>query len=255
VGPGAFDGEIASHWWVGRGPNGGYIAAIVLRALTETVEDPARSARSITVHFLSRPEPRAVRLECMIERSGRSVTTASARMLQDGRLVALALAAFSVPWPGAEYADATMPSVPPPEDVEPVGRDVPLPDFVANFDMRWTLGAPPGSSAGQALAGGWLRFAEPHPVDHLAAAAYLDAWVPSIFSRLGRPVAAPTIDLTVHFRAPLPPAGASPEDHVLAVFRSTTAREGFWEEDGELWSRDGVLLAQSRQLALVLPER
>lgn len=63
------------------------------------------------------------------------------------------------------------------------------------------------------------------------------------------------IDLTVHFRAPLPPPGASPEDHVLAVFRSTTAREGFWEEDGELWSRGGVLLAQSRQLALVLPER
>jgi hypothetical protein len=39
------------------------------------------------------------------------------------------------------------------------------------------------------------------------------------------------------------------------VFRSSTAREGFWEEDGELFARGGALLAQSRQLALALPER
>lgn len=253
VGAEAFEGEVASHWWVGRGPNGGYLAAIVLRALTETVADPARPPRSLTVHFLARPEPRTVRVECAIERAGRSLTTASARMFQDDRPVALALAAFSGPWPGAEYADAEMPPVPPPEDVEPVGIDVPLPEFVANFDMRWALGAPPGSGADRALAGGWLRTAEPRTVDPLAAVAYLDAWVPSIFARIEERVAAPTIDLTVHFRAPLPPPDAAPEDRLLAVFRSTTARQGFWEEDGELWSRDGVLLAQSRQLALVLP--
>jgi hypothetical protein len=39
-------------------------------------------------------------------------------------------------------------------------------------------------------------------------------------------------------------------------FRTTVAAEGYLEEDGEVWSLDGRLLAQSRQLALLLaPER
>jgi len=58
----------------------------------------------------------------------------------------------------------------------------------------------------------------------------------------------------VHFRTPLPPSGAAPADAYLAVFRSGPARHGFVEEDGELWSRDGTLLAQSRQLALLLDQ-
>ena len=64
--------------------------------------------------------------------------------------------------------------------------------------------------------------------------------------------AVPTIDLTVHFRASLPLKGAKAEDYYLAVFRAREAREGFFEEDGEIWSRDGILMAQSRQLAILM---
>ena len=106
----------------------------------------------------------------------------------------------------------------------------------------------------EALAGGWIRLAEPRPLDAAVVAALTDAWPPALFSyaEVGAiEGGVPTIDLTVHFRASLPPPGASPEEWVLVVFRSRMAREGFVEEDGELWSRDGVLLAQSRQLAVV----
>jgi acyl-CoA thioesterase len=62
----------------------------------------------------------------------------------------------------------------------------------------------------------------------------------------------PTIDLTVHFREELPPAGVG-DDFVFARFDSKRARDGMWEENGELWSRDGRLIVQSRQLAAYIP--
>ena len=54
----------------------------------------------------------------------------------------------------------------------------------------------------------------------------------------------------VHFRAELPISAAA-DAWTLAVFHSRVARGGFVEEDGEIWSADGLLLAHSRQLALV----
>jgi acyl-CoA thioesterase len=65
--------------------------------------------------------------------------------------------------------------------------------------------------------------------------------------------AVPTVELTVHFRDRERLCTLAPEEHCLAVFRSKTAQEGFIEEDGEIWSADGRLLAQCRQLAVLLP--
>ena len=63
-------------------------------------------------------------------------------------------------------------------------------------------------------------------------------------------MAVPTIDLTIHFRSPIPPVVGA---WYLVVFRSQMATDGFVEEDGEVWSADGRLLAHSRQLAVLLP--
>ena len=113
-GPGVFEARMDRGWWVVHGPNGGYVAAQLLRALAHGVE-PVRTARSLTVHYTARPEEGPVRIETRIEREGRSLTTASARMTQGERLLALALAAFSKPRPGPRFDHARMPEVPPPE--------------------------------------------------------------------------------------------------------------------------------------------
>jgi acyl-CoA thioesterase len=252
AGAGAWTATLDAAWSSKAGLNGGYLAAIVLRAMTAELDDASRQARSLTCHYLRPPALGEARLEVALERSGRSVSTLSARLSQAGRLCVAALAAFAVELEGAaDYAGAP-PTVPPPERV-PVLAPPPDVPMVARFESRPAIGGPPFGGAPEAETGGWLRFAEAQPLDAPALAMYVDAWLPSSWTLLTRPAAAPTVDLTVHFRAPAA-ALQIVDEPVLAVFRSRTAAEGFFEEDGELWSPDGVLLAQSRQLALLLDE-
>lgn len=254
VGDGAYEASVAPHWFIARGPNGGLVAALVLRAMQEELGETTRVARSLTIHYLRPPREGATRIETTVERRGTSVATLTARMLQDNRPVAIAVGAFSPPWPGPEYKGVTMPDVPPPEKIEPLD-DRRFPEFMSNYDMRWAIGPPPFSGSSDAVAGGWVRTAAPRAADAVFVAAAADSFPPPIFATLATPAAAPTIDLTIHFREVLPLEGAAPEDHVLAVFRTKLAHGGFFDEEGEIWSRDGRLLAQSRQHALLLQNR
>ena len=43
-----------------------------------------------------------------------------------------------------------------------------------------------------------------------------------------------------------------PDAFVLVDFRTRAVQGGYLEEDGEIWSEDGVLLAQARQVGVVL---
>ncbi len=249
-----FEASVDEGWFVMRGPNGGYVAAIVLRALTERVSDPARSPRSLTLHYVSPADIGPVRITTAIERVGRSLTSCSARLYQDDRLVALAMAAFSSPRPGPVFCDLEMPNVPAADQIEPMVIHSESPAIAHRWDMRWAIGDEPWQDAPpahEAVAGGWIRLEEPQVLDACAVAAITDAWVPPIFSRMREPIVVPTIDLTVHFRVSLPLADATPDDSLLAVFHTDAANEGFLEESGEVWSKTGVLVAQSRQLAAV----
>ena len=253
--PGVYEADISKAWWVVRGPHGGYLASILLRALTDTVDDRDRAPRSLTVHYAAAPQegPATVRTEVL--RSGSSLSTVLARMMQGDRTVAVALGAFSKPWGGLDYTDVAMPESLPPEQGFPIHETDGIPPFIKQFHMMATMGDTPFSGAENAKLGGWFRLAEPQPADAIVVTTLMDAWPPVVFPVATEPLVAPTVDLTIHFRVPLPIAGAEPDDYYLGVFWSHLARDGFFEEDGELWSKDGVLLAQSRQLALTLTPR
>ena len=81
-----------------------------------------------------------------------------------------------------------------------------------NYDMRWALGGD-GDARDRRLA----PHARAAALDAPLVAAMTDAWAPAAFVALGRFVAAPTLDLTIHIRRPLPPAGMTPDDHVLGA--------------------------------------
>jgi acyl-CoA thioesterase len=266
--------DVSPDWRAGRGPHGGYLAAMLLRALLVTVDDAARSPRSLTIHYARAPLPGPVTIRTTIERAGRSLSTLSARIEQDGALVALALAAFSVPWPAPEISDLPMPDVAPPDAVRQSGKLLfeGAPPFTQHLVLQPRIGVVPFQGANAPMdVGAWLGLAEPRPVDTLSLAFLSDAMFSPPFIRIDQPATSPTIDLTIHFRAALQTYGLAggaaggaavepvaeverdPDELCFARFRSGRVHEGFFEEDGVIWGADGSLLAQSRQLAILMP--
>lgn len=250
LGEGRYGVSFDPRWWVVAGPNGGHVAAMVVRALRAELGSYERDLRSLTIHFPSAPREGAAEIAVRVERAGRGLTTLSARLTQGDRLCALALAACAVDYPSAfALDDAVMPDVPAPEDVgDPSAAGFEPPPFARNFIQRPALGPAPFSGGDEALTGGWLRLRENPALDEALVVAITDSWWPAPFGVASGPLVAPTVDLTVHLRAPLP----RPADWVLVEARTELIRDGFFEEDARVWARDGTLLAQARQLALAL---
>ena len=67
--PGSYSGQLTSRWDVGGGMNGGYLAAFCLRGVLaeSALPDPI----SMTLHYLSRPEPGQAHLRVEAMRIGR----------------------------------------------------------------------------------------------------------------------------------------------------------------------------------------
>ncbi|MEY2423768.1 MAG: hypothetical protein QOI95_3835 [Acidimicrobiaceae bacterium] len=252
-----FSLDVDASSFIARGPNGGYIAAVLLRALLARIDDldggaATRAPRSLTVHYPAPPRTGAAVITTEVIRAGRSLVTCAARLTQEGKPMATALAAFSPAWPGEAWNDRRPPDAPPAETVTHGGLERPPLPFLDYWDHRFTRGRVVDQT-GPAETQGWIRLAEPEPIDGPVVAAMTDAFPPAVFTRAAPPIPVPTVDLTIHFRVGLPMVGLESDDFVLGQFRTRTVADGFLEEDGELWSADGTLVAQSRQLAIMLP--
>ncbi len=255
-GDGSYDVDISADWRAGRGPHGGYLAAMILRGLAATVADAHRAPRSLTIHYARAPRPGAAVLRTTTERTGRSLSTLSARLEQDGKLQALALAAFSGPWPGRpELQELQMPPAAPadPRPAAPAPDDG-RPRFTRHLVMQPRFGPVPFTGTEEPMeTGGYLGLLEAQPIDAPVLALFSDSWWSPPFGRLSQLSTSPTIDLTIHFRQAV--IDIDPQSLCLARFTTGLVHDGFFENDAAIWSPDGQLLAQARQLALLLPRR
>jgi len=278
LGDGRFGAQVDPGWSTPIAANGGYLAAILVRALeahgATVANGTARQLRSLTCHYL-RPVkggPLEVRVELV--RAGRRISTVRLTAAQDGKDAILALAALAVlDLPAAGQWEPEPPHVgpPPPRDAPLVppddyrtrggegwlGRTPTMPPMFERVRVAPRIGGVPFSNRplppGEAPeTGGWIALPEARPIDAAFVALCTDVWWPPAFQPLGRPAIAPTIDLTIHVRADIPPQGL-PDQPVLGTYRSTAAHGGLMEEDAALFLPDGTLLAHARQLAIFMP--
>jgi acyl-CoA thioesterase len=247
LGPGRFEATITRRWWIVLGPNGGLLAALLLRAVERTISRDDLTPRTLTIQYLAAPVAGPVELLVDTDRTGRRATFAAVRMVQDGkRLCQGRVILVSELADDHAIADLRMPEVPGPAQT-PLWEDEGNGEARRRWQRRITFDR-------DGVVGGWLRMEPPVPLDHAGLACMCDNWPPSIRTHRGRLADADrihttTLELTVYFRTAR--IEVRPEDPCLVILRSQTAAEGFHQEDGEVWSPDGRLLATSRQLAIM----
>lgn len=254
--PGVHDIDLSAGWTIINAVNGGYLLAVLGRALGETL--PHRDPFSISAHYLtaSQPGPAVVRTD--VVRAGRTLSTGQASLFQrdeDGREVerirVLASYGDLDALPDDVRTTAEPPALPPmdqcfgPQDgPAPVDGSSAITDrLMIKLDpatLGWALGAPSGKGEMRA----WFGLADGRDADPLSLLLAVDALPPTAFE-LGLSGWVPTVELTVHVRA-------RPAPGPLRI--SVTTRNlagGFLEEDAEVWDSADRLVAQSRQLARV----
>jgi acyl-coenzyme A thioesterase PaaI-like protein len=249
---------------------GGYALALALAAMdaevaaTTGVDEAPRTVRALTMHFLRPFSPGAFRAEVTLDRVGRTVSTLSARLSTEGRLCGLAVATYATDRPAPEFTDAAMPTVAPVgADEEPaaVTMRVPAHDHYHFWPRHATparardasadRGPDRGPGGGPGFMGGWIVPHVPEPVTAGLLCAYGDIWIPVVHHRLAVPSISMTSDFTAHFRHPLPAADVDPASPILVSMSTRAAVNGFVDEDTEIWTADGRLLASTRQLRVL----
>lgn len=253
---GRYRADLCSDWAL-MGPNGGYLAAVTLRAAAAATVLPRPV--SISCQFLSPPRFGLVDLDVTVLRETRRAAALRVSMSQFGRpvLETLVWAAHSgLSGPDAPWTP--MPDVPPPAELpdlktllEEEGRGVPpWHDSVTLRELagRTTLRTP------RPVAFSWARFQPRSTFDD----CWLDAcrsvilvdslqWpaVMNAYPERERELFAPSIDLHVGFHD-----FALDAEWLLVNAAGTGARGGVFAGHAHVWAPDGRLVAAGMQQML-----
>ncbi|MEW2301748.1 thioesterase family protein [Streptomyces sp. NPDC006655] len=254
--PGVYDIDLSAGWTIISAVNGGYLLAVLGRALADTLPHP--DPFTVSAHYLtaSRPGPAVIRTDTV--RTGRTLSTGQASLFQyddEGneveRIRVLASYGDLAALPDDVRTTAVPPAIPPmdqcfgPQDgPAPVdGSSAITERLMLKLDpatLGWALGAPSGKGEMRA----WFGLADGRDADPLSLLLAVDALPPTAFE-IGLKGWVPTIELTVHVRH-------RPAPGPLRVSIATrNLAGGFLEEDAEVWDSADRLVAQSRQLARV----
>lgn len=253
---GVYDIDLSAGWTIVSAVNGGYLLAVLGRALADAL--PHSDPFTISAHYLTASEPGPAVIRTDAVRTGRTLSTGQASLFQydeDGREVerirVLASYGDLDSLPDDVRTMATPPAFPPMEQCfgpqdgpTPVSGSSAITErLMLKLDpstLGWALGAPSGKGEMRA----WFGLADGRDADPLSLLLAVDALPPTAFE-LGISGWVPTVELTVHVRC-------RPAPGPLRI--SITTRNlagGFLEEDAEVWDSTDRLVAQSRQLARV----
>lgn len=255
-GDGGYSMRLAREWEI-WGPNGGYLAAIALRAAG--MEAEIRRPVSFYCHFLRSPDFDLVELDVSVLRRGRRSESLAVSMHQRGEAVLQALVRTAAQAPGYEHQQTQMPAVPAPatllagEDPRSINARPPFP-FWENIE-RLPIDQRASSEPGAAIAREWARFrpqacfADPF-VDAARPLILLDTfgWPAAYRMYRDRSMIAPNLDTSTWFHRFGPHS-----EWLLIDHECTVGHGGLLGVSGRVWGSEGDLLASGGAQLCCLP--
>jgi hypothetical protein len=240
--------DLDPTWAVADKPHGGYLLrTAVSQALDADHPDPL----AVSAHYLTSPSAGPAVVEVERLRTGRRVASSRVRLTQDGDARVEVLLAHGTLSAGEDYwsAPSSQPPVLPPLEhcprvptTGPSGRTV---GYFEHVDLRidmstaqWVVGKP----ARRAVVQGWMRRDDAADASPLDLLVFADAMPPVTFD-LGLMGWVPTLELTVHLR------GQAAPGWLRVVQRAQLLRDGWMDEECEIWDSQDRLVVQARQLA------
>jgi acyl-CoA thioesterase-2 len=262
IGDGRYAANLSQDWEI-WGPNGGYVASVLLRAV-EAASTRARPV-SLACQFLSVAAFDEVQMTTEVVRQTRSADAIRVSMAQGDRRIAEGLAwVADADLPGLDHQSEPAIPAPGPDEITPASErrpeDSPSFAFWENLDQRpmdWVDEWPPPEPL-PARCRQWLRFtpdlAEPHN-------RYLDACRSVIIvDTMGWPAAsrrhaedpprfiAPSLDLYVAFHQD---GIASP--WLLSDVTAPVSAGGLIGAQGRVWDDGGRLVSSGQSQLLCRP--
>jgi len=263
TGPATFTCDLSSDWEI-WGPNGGYLAAVGLRA-AGVASGRVRPA-SINAHFVGAGRSEPVDIDVEVHRHTKVATSVTARITQEGRpLLVATVWGVDSDLDGLEHQTTLGPhDVPDPEDLQSTEELLGTPDgpprhpFWGNIEQRPTewIDDWENREVSEPSTRAWVKFvptatfADPW-IDACRSLILidLDSWPSATRAHLGDlEHFAPTIEVTARFVG-----STADEPWLLSEASAPVATGGLVAGVGQVWTRDRQLVALGGSTLLCRP--
>src|SRR5689334_1248553 len=250
AGDSRWQGRTSPDYYAFVGPFGGFTAATILRAL---IDHPQRAGDplALTVNYCAPIAEGEFDLDVRLVKANRSSQHWCVELSQGGADVAtLATAVFAERRPSWTHQPAPMPEAKPFETIPPYTK-VAAP-WIKQYDFRFIEGdltvAAGKELPASAYSRLWIGDRVPRQIDMLSLVSMSDAFFARVFHARRELVPFGTVTLTTYFHVSVEDLASENITHVLACADSKTFNRSYQEQNGELWSPSGKLIATTTQM-------
>ena len=244
-------------YFVGNTPHGGYLNAVMSKALLSTL--PHKNIISSSTQYLDRTDSVDTFLEVEILRESRGSSAGLVKLIQDNKICSTMTGTCSdfERMKGFHDLESRLPDIFNSHDhneykelnYDKISKGF-TPAFIKQLDCKinpdhaWWDKDPLDNNA-EARCSAFLEMSG-GMADQFCLAYYSDILPPVVSNKYGALGWIPTLTLTTHIR--MMPTTSK----LFADFKASDINNGYFEQDARIWDLNGNFVASSRQLARIL---